>query len=73
LYGRVERFLAILLEHCGGALPPWLAPVQVLVAPIGQGQQEAAIAALDRPRHAGAGGARRPARAAADRGEHGAA
>ncbi|MBC7294148.1 MAG: threonine--tRNA ligase, partial [Thermoleophilia bacterium] len=32
--GSVERFLAILLEHCGGALPGWLAPVQVLVIPV---------------------------------------
>ena len=42
LYGSVERFLAILLEHGGGALPPWLAPVQVLVAPVGPEAQAAA-------------------------------
>lgn len=53
LYGSVERFLAILLEHCGGALPAWLAPVQVLVTPIGPGQQEAAVAALAELRAAG--------------------
>jgi len=29
LLGSIERFLAILLEHCGGDLPLWLAPVQV--------------------------------------------
>ncbi len=34
LYGSLERFLGILLEHHRGALPPWLAPEQVLVAPI---------------------------------------
>jgi threonyl-tRNA synthetase len=34
LYGSIERFLAILLEHHRGALPPWLAPEQVLVAPV---------------------------------------
>ena len=28
--GSIERFLAILLEHYGGALPAWLAPVQVV-------------------------------------------
>jgi threonyl-tRNA synthetase len=32
--GSIERFLAILIEHYGGALPPWLAPVQVLVVPV---------------------------------------
>jgi threonyl-tRNA synthetase len=33
LFGSVERFLAILLEHHQGALPAWLAPEQVVVAP----------------------------------------
>jgi threonyl-tRNA synthetase len=32
--GSVERFLAILIEHYGGALPSWLAPVQVVVVPV---------------------------------------
>ncbi len=32
--GSIERFLAILIEHYGGALPPWLAPVQVMVVPV---------------------------------------
>ena len=32
--GSVERFLAILIEHYGGALPPWLAPVQAVVIPV---------------------------------------
>ena len=53
LYGSVERFLAILLEHCGGALPAWLAPVQVLVTPIGPAQQAAAGSALAELRAAG--------------------
>ncbi|HQJ27681.1 MAG TPA: His/Gly/Thr/Pro-type tRNA ligase C-terminal domain-containing protein, partial [Thermoleophilia bacterium] len=30
----IERFMGILLEHYGGNLPTWLAPVQVLVLPI---------------------------------------
>ena len=33
LFGSVERFFAILLEHYAGALPSWLAPVQVRVLP----------------------------------------
>ena len=32
--GSVERFLGILIEHYGGALPGWLAPVQVAVVPV---------------------------------------
>ena len=34
LYGSIERFLALLIEHYGGAFPVWLAPVQALVIPI---------------------------------------
>ncbi len=34
LFGSEERFFAILLEHYAGALPPWLAPVQVVAIPI---------------------------------------
>ena len=34
LLGSLERFIAILLEHTGGALPVWLSPVQAVVIPI---------------------------------------
>ncbi|MGE5286895.1 MAG: threonine--tRNA ligase [Micromonosporaceae bacterium] len=34
LFGSVERFFGILLEHYAGVLPPWLAPVQVVGIPI---------------------------------------
>ncbi len=34
ILGSIERFLAILIEHCGGRLPLWLAPIQVVVATI---------------------------------------
>jgi threonyl-tRNA synthetase len=34
LFGAVERFFAILLEHYAGAFPTWLAPVQVTVCPV---------------------------------------
>ncbi|MBV9164120.1 MAG: threonine--tRNA ligase [Pseudonocardiales bacterium] len=34
LFGAIERFFGVLLEHYGGALPPWLAPVQVVCIPI---------------------------------------
>jgi threonyl-tRNA synthetase len=34
LYGSVERFFGVLLEHYAGAFPMWLAPVQAVVLPI---------------------------------------
>jgi threonyl-tRNA synthetase len=34
LLGSIERFMGIMLEHYGGALPTWLAPTQVVVVPI---------------------------------------
>ncbi|MBE2288593.1 MAG: threonine--tRNA ligase [Chitinophagaceae bacterium] len=33
-FGSMERFIAVLLEHCGGNLPLWLAPLQVMILPI---------------------------------------
>jgi threonyl-tRNA synthetase len=34
LFGSVERFFAVLLEHYAGAFPTWLAPVQARVLPV---------------------------------------
>ena len=34
LFGSIERFFAVLLEHYAGAFPAWLAPVQVVGIPI---------------------------------------
>lgn len=34
ILGSLERFFGILVEHCAGAFPAWLAPVQVAVLPI---------------------------------------
>jgi threonyl-tRNA synthetase len=34
LFGSIERFFAVLLEHYAGAFPPWLAPVQVVGVPV---------------------------------------
>ncbi|CAN5689328.1 threonine--tRNA ligase [soil metagenome] len=44
IYGSFERFIAILIEHFGGAFPIWLAPVQVTVIPISDEQMESAQA-----------------------------
>lgn len=34
LFGSIERFFAVLLEHYAGAFPPWLAPLQVVAIPV---------------------------------------
>ena len=50
VYGSVERFIGILIEHFAGAFPTWLAPVQVKVLPISEKYEEYAKsvkAALD--------------------------
>ena len=40
LYGSIERFFGILIEHYAGAFPLWLAPVQAIVLPITDRQTE---------------------------------
>ena len=40
LFGSIERFFAVLLEHYAGAFPAWLAPVQVVGIPITDGHVE---------------------------------
>jgi threonyl-tRNA synthetase len=37
-FGSLERFVGVLIEHCGGNFPVWLAPVQVKVLPIADDQ-----------------------------------
>jgi threonyl-tRNA synthetase len=41
LLGSLERFIGILIEHFAGAFPFWLAPVQLLLIPVGEGHREA--------------------------------
>jgi len=36
LYGSVERFFGVLIEHYAGAFPVWLSPVQVVIVPIAE-------------------------------------
>jgi threonyl-tRNA synthetase len=45
LFGSVERFFGVLLEHYGGSFPTWLAPVQVRILPV-TSAHEAHTAAL---------------------------
>ena len=40
ILGSLERFIGILIEHYAGAMPPWLAPVQVVVSSITEHQAE---------------------------------
>jgi threonyl-tRNA synthetase len=42
LFGSLERFIGILIEHYGGEFPFWLAPIQIRVVPVGSDHREAA-------------------------------
>ncbi|HEX9995134.1 MAG TPA: threonine--tRNA ligase [Acidimicrobiales bacterium] len=53
LFGSVERFFGILLEHYAGALPVWLSPVQVRVLPVRDGHEPYASRLVDRLRAEG--------------------
>jgi threonyl-tRNA synthetase len=44
IVGSLERFIGMLIENYAGAMPPWLAPVQVAIANISEGQAEYAEA-----------------------------
>jgi threonyl-tRNA synthetase len=53
LFGSVERFFGILVEHYAGAFPTWLAPVQVRVLGVRADHQGAVEALVERLRAAG--------------------
>jgi threonyl-tRNA synthetase len=53
IFGSLERFFAILVEHYGGAFPFWLAPVQAKVIPVAERHQEKAGEVASRLRQAG--------------------
>jgi len=48
ILGSLERFMGILIEHCAGAFPVWLAPVQLTVLPITDRVQGYAATIRDR-------------------------
>ncbi len=48
VYGAMERFFALLIEHYAGAFPLWLAPVQVMVIPITDRQHSYALEVYDK-------------------------
>jgi threonyl-tRNA synthetase len=53
LFGSVERFFAILLEHYAGEFPAWLAPVQAVVLPVADRHDAYAFRIVDRLRAEG--------------------
>ncbi|MCY1015559.1 threonine--tRNA ligase [Pyxidicoccus sp. MSG2] len=53
LLGSLERFIGVLLEHHGGALPAWLAPEQVVVASVGEAARDYAERFAARLRESG--------------------
>jgi threonyl-tRNA synthetase len=48
LFGSMERFIGLMLEHYAGDLPLWLAPVQVRLVPVGESHRDAVRALRDR-------------------------
>ena len=40
IYGSLERFFGILIEHYAGAFPLWISPVQIAILPISETQVE---------------------------------
>ena len=53
VFGSIERFIGILIEHFAGAFPTWLAPVQVKVLPISDKHMEYGKKVLDALNEAG--------------------
>ena len=41
-FGSLERFIAVLIEHCGGQFPLWLAPEQFIILPVSEKYEETA-------------------------------
>jgi threonyl-tRNA synthetase len=53
LFGSIERFIAVLIEHFGGGFPTWLAPIQAAVLPVNSGVVPYAESVHARLREAG--------------------
>lgn len=46
-FGSLERFVAVLIEHCAGQFPLWLAPEQFIILPVSEKYEESAKKVLD--------------------------
>ena len=53
LFGSIERFIGILIEHYGGAFPLWLAPIQASIIPIADRHLEHAEVVANKLKQAG--------------------
>jgi len=53
IFGSIERFIAILIEHYAGAFPLWLAPVQAIVLPISDRHLAYGVSVRDQLKAAG--------------------
>jgi threonyl-tRNA synthetase len=53
IYGSIERFMGILIEHFGGAFPAWLSPLQVKVISISEKQEGVAEEVVQKLLNAG--------------------
>jgi len=53
LLGSIERFMGILIEHCAGAFPLWLAPVQIKILTVTDDQKDYAQSVFEQLRDAG--------------------
>jgi threonyl-tRNA synthetase len=53
LFGSIERFFGVLVEHYAGAFPAWMAPVQAAVLPVAEEHDSHARVVVDRLRAAG--------------------
>jgi threonyl-tRNA synthetase len=53
LFGSIERFFGVLIEHYAGAFPVWLSPVQARVLPVAAAHEEYAQKVIARLRAAG--------------------
>ncbi|GIO22902.1 threonine--tRNA ligase 2 [Oceanobacillus sp. J11TS1] len=53
IYGSIDRFLGMLIEHFAGSFPTWLAPVQAMILPVSSVHQPYANQLKDTFKHAG--------------------
>ena len=53
VFGSMEHFLALLIEHLGGVFPTWLSPLQARILPIENGVLDYALEILDRLKQGG--------------------
>jgi threonyl-tRNA synthetase len=53
LFGSIERFFGVLIEHYAGAFPVWLSPLQAVLVPISERHREYAEKVADQLRAAG--------------------